>query len=109
MTALLHQFGLSSLIFSSKRISTATGRAQLLVPGLSSLSGCWGHGKVIQVDISIVSTSNIENQPVVAAYGICVLLSALGSEYGNLAWTGYEGWYMGAVSQLLFVGKLTLS
>lgn len=40
----------------------------------------------------------------VASYGICVLLSALRSEYGGLAWTGYEGWYMGAVSQLLFVG-----
>lgn len=40
----------------------------------------------------------------VASYGICVLLSALCSEYGGLAWTGYEGWYMGAVSQLLFVG-----
>ncbi len=40
----------------------------------------------------------------VAAYGVCVLLSALGSDYGDLAWTGYEGWYMGAVSQLLFVG-----
>ena len=40
----------------------------------------------------------------VASYGICVLLSALRSEYGALAWTGYEGWYMGAVSQLLFVG-----
>lgn len=40
----------------------------------------------------------------VAAYGICVLISALCSDYGSLAWTGYEGWYMGAVSQLLFVG-----
>lgn len=40
----------------------------------------------------------------VAAYGICVLLSALCSDYVSLAWTGYEGWYMGAVSQLLFVG-----
>ena len=61
----------------------------------------------------------------VAAYGICVLISALCSEYcsmeglsgttGNaagtlfdsfagLAWLGYEGWHMGAVSQLFFVG-----
>ncbi len=39
-----------------------------------------------------------------ASYGVCVLLSALCSRYGDLAWTGYEGWYMGAVSQLLFVG-----
>lgn len=40
----------------------------------------------------------------VACYGGCVLLSAIGSGYGKLAWIGYEGWYMGAVSQLLFVG-----
>lgn len=40
----------------------------------------------------------------VASYGVCVLVSALCSEYGELAWTGYGGWYMGAVSQLLFVG-----
>ena len=40
----------------------------------------------------------------VASYGVCVLLSALCSRYGDLAWTGYEGWYMGAVSQLMFVG-----
>lgn len=40
----------------------------------------------------------------VAAYGVCVVLSALCSSYEQLAWIGYEGWYMGAVSQLLFVG-----
>lgn len=37
-------------------------------------------------------------------YGICVMLSAVFSTYGRLAWVGYEGWYMGAVSQLLFIG-----
>jgi len=40
----------------------------------------------------------------VAAYGVCVVLSALCSSYGKLAWTGYDGWYMGAFSQLIFVG-----
>lgn len=40
----------------------------------------------------------------VAAYGASVLLSALCSSYGALAWKGYEGWFMGAFSQLLFVG-----
>lgn len=39
-----------------------------------------------------------------ASYGICVVLSALCSQYGELAWKGYDGWYMGAVSQILFVG-----
>ncbi len=39
-----------------------------------------------------------------AAYGIIVVLSALLSDYGQLAWKGYGGWYMGALSQLLFVG-----
>lgn len=38
------------------------------------------------------------------SYGICVILSAVCSSYGKLAWAGYEGWYMGAVSQLLFIG-----
>lgn len=40
----------------------------------------------------------------VACYGVCVLLSAVCSSYGRLAWTGYSGWYMGAIVQLLFVG-----
>lgn len=47
----------------------------------------------------------------VAAYGICVVLSAMLSSYGTadgffaaLPWMGYEGWHMGAVSQLFFVG-----
>lgn len=37
-------------------------------------------------------------------YAAAVVLSAVCSSYGKLAWDGYEGWYMGAVSQLLFVG-----
>lgn len=40
----------------------------------------------------------------VAVYGAAVLLSALCSSYGQLPWRGYEGWFMGAFSQLLFVG-----
>lgn len=40
----------------------------------------------------------------VILYEVCVVLSALCSSYGMLAWKGYEGWYMGAVSQLLFAG-----
>ena len=40
----------------------------------------------------------------VASYGVCVTISALCTAYGRLAWDGYEGWFMGAVSQLLFVG-----
>lgn len=42
---------------------------------------------------------------------ICMLLyagasavSALCSKYGETAWMGYREWYMGAVSQLIFVG-----
>ncbi len=37
-------------------------------------------------------------------YGCSAVLSALCSSYGATAWTGYREWYMGAVSQLLFVG-----
>ncbi len=40
----------------------------------------------------------------VAAYGGCVAVSAICSSYGQLAWTGYNEWYMGAISQLMFVG-----
>lgn len=40
----------------------------------------------------------------VAAYAVCVVISAVCSSYGKLAWTGYDEWYMGAYSQLLFVG-----
>lgn len=40
----------------------------------------------------------------VACYGTCVVISTLCSSFKSLAWQGYEGWYMGAFSQLLFVG-----
>ena len=37
-------------------------------------------------------------------YGAAVIVSALCSIYGEMAWTGYRDWHMGAVSQLIFVG-----
>ena len=37
-------------------------------------------------------------------YGGCTVLSALLSSYGTTAWTGYHEWYMGALSQVIFVG-----
>lgn len=40
----------------------------------------------------------------VLLYGAAVLLSALFSNYRDTAWTGYNEWYMGAISQLMFVG-----
>lgn len=40
----------------------------------------------------------------VAAYGLCAAISALCSSYGQLAWIGYNEWYMGGISQLIFVG-----
>lgn len=40
----------------------------------------------------------------VLLYGVAVCLSALFSRYPETAWLGYREWYMGAVSQLLFVG-----
>ncbi len=39
----------------------------------------------------------------VLAYGISVVLSYIGSDYKELALWGEEGWYMGLVTQLLFV------
>lgn len=40
----------------------------------------------------------------VASYGASAVLSALCSAYGSLSWEGYDGWFMGAWSQVLFVG-----
>ncbi len=40
----------------------------------------------------------------VLLYGVTVCLSALLSSYRETAWFGFREWYMGAVSQLLFVG-----
>lgn len=40
----------------------------------------------------------------VLCYGAAVTLSALFSNYKATAWLGYNEWYMGALSQLLFVG-----
>lgn len=37
------------------------------------------------------------------AYGGSVLLSAFFSSYGVAAWNGYQDWYMGTISQILFV------
>uniref|UniRef100_UPI0040564D53 O-antigen ligase family protein n=1 Tax=Acetatifactor sp. TaxID=1872090 RepID=UPI0040564D53 len=37
-------------------------------------------------------------------YGGCALLSMLASPYRETAWNGYKDWYMGALTQLLFVG-----
>lgn len=37
-------------------------------------------------------------------YGGCVLLSAFASPYPETAWSGYRDWYMGALTQILFVG-----
>lgn len=37
-------------------------------------------------------------------YGVCVLLSAFHSIYGQIPWVGYRDWHMGAVSQFLFIG-----
>lgn len=37
-------------------------------------------------------------------YGAAVVVSALLSRYKATAWYGYNEWYMGALSQLLFVG-----
>ncbi len=39
----------------------------------------------------------------VIAYGIVNIISFLMSEYPATAWNGYQDWYMGAFSQLLFV------
>lgn len=40
----------------------------------------------------------------VLLYGCCALCSALVSAWPQTAWTGYREWYMGALSQLSFVG-----
>lgn len=40
----------------------------------------------------------------VLCYGAAVILSALFSRYQATAWSGYNEWYMGALSQLLFTG-----
>ncbi|MCI9435863.1 MAG: O-antigen ligase family protein [Lachnospiraceae bacterium] len=51
----------------------------------------WAENPFSMVDLAMLS------------YGGCVVLSALCSSYKELAWKGYQGWYMGAASQLLFV------
>lgn len=40
----------------------------------------------------------------VLCYGVCAVISAVASTYGATPWMGYRDWYMGAISQLLFVG-----
>ena len=42
-------------------------------------------------------------------YGTAVCVSAVCSSFGTNAWLGYRDWYMGALSQLLFVGVYFLA
>ncbi len=73
-----------------ERIGFAVRRRKEAVPGNGAGRG--GRASFSKVDWAV------------AGYGVCVLLSALCSGYGRLAWEGYEGWRMGAVAQLMFVG-----
>ncbi|MCH5344202.1 MAG: O-antigen ligase family protein [Acetatifactor sp.] len=57
----------------------------------------WEWWKTTATGSSIVDIAMI-------SYSVCVLLSALQSAYTKTAWLGYRDWYMGAVSQLFFVG-----
>lgn len=54
----------------------------------------WGR---IRNDFSIMDVA-------VLLYGVVCLLSFCSSAYRETAWSGYRDWYMGTLSQLLFVG-----
>lgn len=58
----------------------------------SNLMDLWKGNNFSTVDICVL------------LYGASAVLSALCSSYGATAWTGYREWYMGAASQLIFVG-----
>ena len=45
----------------------------------------------------------------VCLYGICAVISAVCSPYGETAWTGEREWYMGAVTICLMVGGFLLA
>ena len=63
-------------------------------PSESSLGLCAG---LSGTDFSIMDIC-------VLLYGFTAVVSALCSDYGTMAWTGYQDWHMGTISQLLFVG-----
>ncbi len=80
------------------------GRVRAVLEWIGTVAGKQTHtagsGQAVKkkhISLSIVDWA-------MAAYGVCVTISALCSAYGRLAWTGYEEWYMGAFSQLMFVG-----
>lgn len=62
--------------------------------------------RTLMTDREKISCSTVDIS--MLAYGACVLLSALNSAYQQTAWLGYMDWYMGAISQLIFVGAYFL-
>lgn len=59
-------------------------------------------GKQNKVSVGRIRWSMVDSCMLV--YGACAFLSAVMSSYRTTAWLGYREWYMGALSQLLFVG-----
>lgn len=63
-------------------------------------------GKLPAAGKNRLSNSARELSPVdicMLFYGAACLLSAAFSSYGMTAWTGYQDWHMGALSQIVFV------
>lgn len=72
----------------------------VVVEAFSLLSDLWNR---LRVDVKLARPKLGTVDIFLLAYGGCVLLSAISSPY-DAAWTGYREWYMGAFSQLFFVG-----
>lgn len=71
--------------------------------------GAWLAVSLLRVAISLIGGSRrfprlSKTDICMLAYGAAVLVSAVCSPYEGTPWTGYSEWYMGALSQCMFVG-----
>lgn len=71
----------------------------LFLGGAAALAGC----PELFKERSFRYTGLSQTDVCMLCYGGCVVLSALCSSYGATAWTGFREWYMGALSQIVFV------
>lgn len=79
----------------------------ITVPYLTVMSFCWLSGVVGRLrGTGKRQTGQLSGicDWLVGLYGICMLISWFLGFDRQEAWTGTEGWYMGAAAQLLFVG-----
>ncbi|MCI6812774.1 MAG: O-antigen ligase family protein [Lachnospiraceae bacterium] len=94
-----------TLFWYSSLIFLGISAAIIAVRGVMALAGGKGHPNIISVGgkrYYVLQLSFVDK--VMLAYGVCVGLSFLFSEFKEFSLKGAEGWEMGLYAQLIFLG-----